>query len=219
MVRNALSDAINLNDSRSIKIVKYPHDIEASWSAVRAIIPQLLSNKRKVYQPDCEALDAELQIDILVQLGMRRSEDCIVFETIARRDGYIQRDVDDKELPLGDTEPGGIWEGLPEELSTSFDVDAAAQTVTKSYPVSSPDSPSIASSKILQDIPTRVSQDAHSFLCEFQFYSALAEMYKKQLPARVVFVHIPPSTAEKDIQDCAVVVEAYIKALVEQSGF
>jgi hypothetical protein len=39
-----------------------------------------------------------------------------------------------------------------------------------------------------------------------------------QHPARVVFVHTPPGTGDKDIQDCAMVVEAYIKALVEQSG-
>lgn len=138
MVRDALSDIIKLENSRPIKIIKYPHDIEASWSEVRAIIPQLLSNKRKVYQPDYQDADAELNIDILIQLGMRRSEDCIVFETVARRDGYVQRDVDDKELPPGDTEPGGIWEGLPEKLATSFDIDSAAQKVTKSHPVRFP---------------------------------------------------------------------------------
>jgi pyroglutamyl-peptidase len=65
---------------------------------------------------------------------------------------------------------------------------------------------------------TRVSRDAGSFICEFQFYSALAELYRKQRLARVVFVHTRRGTAEKDIQDCAMVVEAYIKALVEQSG-
>lgn len=138
MVRNALADTVDLEGSRPIKIYKYSHDIEASWSEVRAIIPQLLSNKRRVYEPTCEDPDSEAPIDILVQLGMRRSEDCIVFETVARREGYIQRDVNDKELPPGDTEPGGIWEGLPEKLSTSFDVDAAAQDVKRLYPVCLP---------------------------------------------------------------------------------
>jgi pyrrolidone-carboxylate peptidase len=63
-----------------------------------------------------------------------------------------------------------------------------------------------------------VSRDAGSFLCEFQFYPALAELWRKKRPARVVFVRKPPGTGEKDIQDCAMVVEAYINALVEQSG-
>jgi hypothetical protein len=182
IVRNTLSSVIQLPNYRRINIIKYPHDIPASWSKVRALIPQLLSNKRQVYEPECEDADAELQIDILVQMGMRRSADCIVFETVARRDSDVQRDIDDELLPAGDIEPGEIWEGLLEKLATSLDVDAG------------------------------------SFLCEFQFYCALAKLYKREQPAKVVFVHTPPGTAEKDIEDCAMVVEACIKALMEQSG-
>ena len=70
-------------------------------------------------------------------MGMRRSADCIVFKTVLRRNGYVQRDVDDKALPPGDAERGVIWEGLPEKLVASFEVDAAAQKVNKTFPVSS----------------------------------------------------------------------------------
>ena len=138
MVRDALPGLIKLQDSRVVNIVKYPHDIQACWSEVRNIIPQLLSNKRQVFEPDCGDPDAELPIDIVLQMGMSRSADSTVFETIARRDGYVQRDVDDRLLPPGDAKPGGIWEGLPFKLATTFDMEAAAQEVRKSCPASSP---------------------------------------------------------------------------------
>ncbi|KAJ4353397.1 uncharacterized protein N0V89_005126 [Didymosphaeria variabile] len=220
MVRDALPETIKLDDSRLINIIKYPHDIQASWSEVRETVPQILSNKRRVFMPDCEDPDAELRIDILVQLGMRRSEDCIVFETVAWRDGYVQLDVDDKTLPPGDVEHGGIWEGLPEKLATCFSISKLQRNrwIKRFRQVSTCSSRTLALIVCLQDIPIRVSQDANSFICEFQFYSALAELYKRHLPARVIFVHTPPGTAEKDIQDCAVIVEALIKTLVEQSG-
>jgi hypothetical protein len=80
--------------------------------------------------------EEELRIDVLGQMGMRTSEDCVVFESVARRDGYVQRDVDNKTLTAGDKEVGGIWEGLPERLRTCFDVDAAARTVSEIFPVS-----------------------------------------------------------------------------------
>jgi len=136
MVRNALPDQIKLRDGRTVKLIRYPHDIEASWSEVRRIIPQLLSGKRRVYFPDCDDPAESLQIDLLVQLGMRRSTDSICFETVARRGGYVQPDVDGKYLPPGDADQGGIWEGFPEDWRPSLDIAAAGKRVMEELPAS-----------------------------------------------------------------------------------
>ncbi len=137
MVRDAMPDIIERHKAGPIKIVKYPHDIESHYSEVMRVIPELWRGKLSVFDPKCPP-NQMIHIDLMLHIGMRRSENCYCFEKKARRDGYEKPGSDGVQLPPGNAERGGIWEGLPEVLEPALDIELAGGRVAKELPVSVP---------------------------------------------------------------------------------
>ncbi len=118
----------------TIIILKYPQNIPCIYSEVRPMISRLWSGRRSVYQPQ-RSDEEPREIDLMLHIGMRPSENCFCFEKVARRDGYDKPGSDGIYLPAGDAEAGGIWVGLPESLTPDLDIDRVAARIAKEYQV------------------------------------------------------------------------------------
>ncbi len=130
MVRDRIPDRMTRKGKLPINILRYPHDIHCAYEDVLALIPELWSGKRSVYQPDSPS-GKEMPIDLMIHIGMNSAEERnYVIEQRARRDGYEQPGEDGKYLP-----PDAL-KGLPEEMFVGFDVEDIVARVAKSLPVS-----------------------------------------------------------------------------------
>ena len=66
-----------------------------------------------------------------------------------------------------------------------------------------------------QDIDVRPSGDAGRYLCDFIYYSSLAELWKRDEERRVVFLHVPVESDELSIARGREVLIELIRALVQ----
>lgn len=129
MVRDAIPDQITRKGKLPINILKYPHNIGCIYADVLALIPELWSGKRSVYQPHAASED-EIAIDLMIHIGMNSAEESnYVIEKRARRDGYEQPGEDGQYLP-----PDAL-KGLPKEIFVGFDVEDIVARVANSLPV------------------------------------------------------------------------------------
>ena len=61
----------------------------------------------------------------------------------------------------------------------------------------------------------RPSEDAGHYLCDFIYYSSLAEVWKRKERKRVLFLHVPGEHQKEDINRGVHVVTTVIEALVD----
>jgi pyroglutamyl-peptidase len=116
------------------------------------------------------------------------------------RDGYEMRDVDG-EL-LSDTEEGRQeWDGLPKELLTDINVDDVWQRWRAA----------------LSDADVRISEDAGRYLCDYIYYSTLAQLFRKGEERRVVFLHVPVESNDAAVKAGVEITIELIRALVQSS--
>lgn len=73
----------------------------------------------------------------------------------------------------------------------------------------------ISSEKNSKDYSTEISNDAGLFLCEFIYYSSMAELYKQGRDVPVLFWHLPPDADGKDTERGISVATALIRSIVE----
>ena len=66
-----------------------------------------------------------------------------------------------------------------------------------------------------QDLDVRPSEDAGRYLCDFIYYSSLAELWKRDEERRVVFLHVPVESDEAAIARGREVLIELIRALVQ----
>ena len=59
-----------------------------------------------------------------------------------------------------------------------------------------------------------VSTDAGHFLCDYIYYTSLAELFKRHEERRVVFMHVPDSFSKQAVLDGRDVCMALIRSLV-----
>lgn len=95
-----------------VRILVYPEPIRVSYTVVRDLVPKLWAGRK---------------IDYAIHIGMASGRKFYSVERRGHRDGYLMRDVDNEFL--GDVErrekeqDKWIWDGLPEELLTSENID------------------------------------------------------------------------------------------------
>ncbi|RSM15597.1 hypothetical protein CEP52_000650 [Fusarium oligoseptatum] len=123
--------------------------------------------------------------------------------TRGHRDGYKHTDVDG-ERPDEEEErkPGGDWpwRGLPEEIETELDVeDILARWQGHSS----------------KDMDLRISEDAGRYLCDFIYYSSLAELWKLQRPRKVVFLHVPADASHQSIEKGRELAVNLVRSIIE----
>ncbi|KAH8660513.1 hypothetical protein BX600DRAFT_523505 [Xylariales sp. PMI_506] len=169
-VKRQLPDRIELPGRAPIRILKVLPDFR-NYITDMDIVPKLWSGQQKVYNPDCE--DGEpIHVDAMVHMGMNGA-DFWTIEKLARRDGYNWVGDDGVPLPKHNGGEGERWEGLPEVLETSFNVDNIVERIREDLPSTS----------------VKPSTDAGFAYCEFITYTSLAELYKRKEKPRALFFH------------------------------
>lgn len=146
MVRDALPNIISrTGGQKDIRIWKYYRDTLDTYDDVRRVSREIwtgeISSFTEVSETELAASSPQkkkstghVDIDLILHLGMAAlgyPSDEFHFETIARRDGYVLPGDDGKVV---DSEQLKSL-GLPEILSTSFDVEAAWRQVKQKFPV------------------------------------------------------------------------------------
>lgn len=156
---------------------------------------------------------------MIIHIGIAATRGYYSVETNARRDSYSISDVDGK-YAYEDGEK--LWKelNLPPVLRPgSSDVATVTTTVpskaTRTYPYP-PDNDFLETWKSFapKDMDLRVSNDAGRYLCEFIFYTSLARAYLERRDRSVVFLHVPASHDDHDIEQGKQAALALIKALV-----
>ncbi|RMJ16626.1 hypothetical protein CDV36_003771 [Fusarium kuroshium] len=199
VLKDALPDSFHREGKPTIKILKATENLPAEYYPSRKLIQGLWAGNLSMYDPTEEPNDG-LQVRLMIHMGMRTKEPNYCFETFARRDGYIHPDNLGKLPSPEDYDTGGYFDGCPEELRPNVDVEAAGK----------------AAQELLPDHKMRVSSNAGHNLCEWFFYTSLAEGYKRGAPRNVAFIHVPPGRREEDLKTGVEVLKAYIGALVSQ---
>ncbi|KAK2624063.1 hypothetical protein QTJ16_006697 [Diplocarpon rosae] len=183
-----LSDASATAKVVPVRILVYPEPVKVAYKEVRELVPMLWDGRK---------------IDYAIHIGMATGRNFYSVERRGHRDGYSLKDVD-HEL-LGDEErrklegDEWIWNGMPEELLSSLDIDDVWDRWSSALP----------------GIDVRVSENAGRYLCDFIYFSSLAHLTKKEEERRVVFLHVPISADEEAIEDGIQVTLELIRAIVQ----
>ncbi|KAI6717251.1 hypothetical protein PZA11_005426 [Diplocarpon coronariae] len=171
-----------------VRILVHPEPVKVAYKEVRELVPRLWEGRK---------------IDYAIHIGMASGRKFYSVERRGHRDGYSMKDVDHKLL--GDAErrklegDDWIWNGMPEELLSSVDVDDVWNRWRSALPS--------------QDV--RVSEDAGRYLCDFIYFSSLAHLTKEGEDRRVVFLHVPVRADEEAIENGIEVTLELIRAIVQ----
>lgn len=119
------ADISSLASNAPVRILVHPEPIRVAYKTVRELVPKLWDGRK---------------IDYAVHIGMASGRRFYSVERRGHRDGYSMEDVDN-EL-LGDHArkkiegDKWIWNGLPEELLTTADIDDVWRRWRIALPVS-----------------------------------------------------------------------------------
>ncbi|TVY83506.1 Pyroglutamyl-peptidase [Lachnellula suecica] len=179
-----------LAETPPVRILVHPEPIRVSYKVCRELVPSLWEGRK---------------IDYAIHIGMASGRKFYSVERRGHKDGYLMRDVDNEFLADAERrkeeQEKWIWDGLPEELLSSLNIDDVWRRWRTALP----------------DVDIRVSEDAGRYLCDFIYYSSLAYLTQKEEERRVVFFHVPVDSDETAINTGTEVVLELIRSLV-QSG-
>ncbi|KAG9727221.1 peptidase C15, pyroglutamyl peptidase I-like protein, partial [Aureobasidium melanogenum] len=143
-----------------VRVVVHPYDIPVIYNEVRTLVPRLYD----AYSHD---------VDIWLHFGMRPGQNSYSMQLVSRRDGYDQdKDITGHMLPA--SEGDSFFRGCPESLDTTLDTEDVF-TRWRSKLLDAPEiSPELGSVRIRQ------SREAGHFICDFLYYSVLAEHWRRK---------------------------------------
>jgi pyroglutamyl-peptidase len=181
-----------------IRLIVHPEQIRVSYETVSKTAPDLIA----INDPD-----------FIMHIGMAGGRDYYTLETLARRDAYRIKDVDNKD---GLSEGESVWrkDGLPETLWTQWnEEDVLARWRGDVARICPGDERAVV----------RLSRDAGRFLCEFILYTSLAyrivdaksgDEKAQERKGKAAFLHVPGGTDEASIARGRNIAEAAIRAIV-----
>ncbi|KAJ9194575.1 hypothetical protein DTO164E3_7242 [Paecilomyces variotii] len=205
--------------ARQISIYTHPSPIPVSYSAVRSTVPAIVEEFASIHNGR--------RPDLIIHIGLASTRNYWSVETLARRDDYRMGDVNGE---LGYESGEKFWkeQGLPPVLrpgpATTMSTDVAP-AVEPTAPLVAPVSrvsPYPADDHFLEvwksfapaGTDIRISHDAGRYLCEFIFYTSLAQALQEGRDRSVVFFHVPSWHDEANIKVGTETAVALIKALV-----
>ncbi|CAM1506587.1 Fc.00g062280.m01.CDS01 [Cosmosporella sp. VM-42] len=174
-----------------VRILVHPEPIRVNYKVVRELVPSFW----QTYQGR--------KVDIAIHIGMAGPRPFYCIERKGHRDGYRFADVDGEKLDEEAEKKSGdkwIWHGLPDELETELDVE---DVLTRWQGMSS------------EDADLRISEDAGRYMCDFIYYSSLAQRLKQEKPRKVVFLHVPSDASEKSVTQGKELMVNLIRSIVE----
>ncbi|KAF4989020.1 hypothetical protein FDECE_14843 [Fusarium decemcellulare] len=174
-----------------VRILVHPQPIRVNYRVVRDLVPTFYEtyHGRKV--------------DMVIHIGMAGPRPFYCIERRGHRDGYKHADVDG-EIPDEEEErkPGSDWpwRGLPEEIESDLDI---------------PDVLALWQGHSSKDMDLRISDDPGRYLCDFIYYSSLAELWKLQRRRKVVFLHVPADASPESIEKGRELAVNLVRSVVE----
>ncbi|KAK7431089.1 hypothetical protein QQZ08_002370 [Neonectria magnoliae] len=180
--------AVHLPD---VRILVYPEPIRVNYKVVRELVPSLW----ETYKGG--------KVDIVIHIGMAGPRPYYCIERRGHRDGYMHPDVDGEKVDEdGERKPGSdwVWRGLPEEIETDLDPEDVLTRWQRHSP---------------KDMDLRISEDAGKYLCDFIYYSSLAELWKQDRPRKVVFFHVPADASHTNIAQGRELAVNLVRSIVE----
>ncbi|CAD0112064.1 unnamed protein product [Aureobasidium uvarum] len=188
-----------------IRIVVHPYDIPVIYNEVRSLVPRLY-----------DAYNHE--VDIWLHFGTRPGQGSYSLELVSRRDGYDQNaDITGHALP--GKEGDLFFRGCPETLDSTLDT----QDVFTRWRSKLLDAPEV--SPELGAVRIRKSSDPGHFICDFLYYSVLAEHWRRKngvdggprppdlMP--VMFLNVPTENTVEQLRRARHVTICLMQALAE----
>lgn len=181
-----------------IRLIVHPREIRVSYETVAKTAPELIAK----HDPD-----------FIMHVGMAGGRDYYTLETLARRDFYRIKDVDNKD---GHSDGESVWrkDGLPETIWTQWNEDDVLARWRGDVARICPGD---------ERAVVRLSRDAGRFLCEFILYTSLAyrivgarqgDGKAQERTGKAAFLHVPGGTDEASIARGRNIAEAAIRAVV-----
>lgn len=188
-----------------VRIVVHPYDIPVIYNEVRTLVPRLYD----AYSHD---------VDVWLHFGMRPGQNSYSMELVSRRDGYHQdKDITGHKLPA--SEADSFFRGCPESLDSTLDT----QDVFNRWRSKLLDSPEI--SPELGSVRIRQSREPGHFICDFLYYSVLAEHWRRKNSAAdgprpadlmpVMFLNVPTENSVEQLRRARHVTICLMQALAE----
>ncbi|KAM5351705.1 hypothetical protein ACJ41O_004428 [Fusarium nematophilum] len=174
-----------------VRILVHPEPIRVNYHVVRGLVPTFYETYHG------------RRVDMVVHIGMAGPRPFYCIERRGHRDGYKYADVDGEKLDEEEERKPDTdwpWRGLPEEIETDLDVE---------------DVLALWQGHSSKDMDLRVSEDAGHYLCDFIYFSSLAELWKLQRPRKVVFLHVPADASEQSIEHGRELAVNLIRSIVE----
>ncbi|RMZ85702.1 hypothetical protein DV737_g457, partial [Chaetothyriales sp. CBS 132003] len=214
-------------------LIVHPTPVRVAYATAATLVPELIQQ----HDPD-----------YIMHIGMAGGRDHYTLETMAHRDNYKIKDVDDRD---GWKEGEYVWkkEGIPEQLHVGWDeadvlarwekevneVETAMGLVEDEgpFPAWPPIPPHLRRAR---KSVVRLSRDAGRFLCEFTLMESLSrrrleegqresdgvpEDGRESREGKVAFLHVPGGHLPDDVARGVRVTEAAIKSMVAswEEGF
>ncbi|KAL7955397.1 hypothetical protein V8C34DRAFT_291664 [Trichoderma compactum] len=180
--------------AKKVYILKYP-EIHVTYGSVSQAVQDIWNPKAPAWSKSAAAADIEyddaeaLKVNFVLHLGQMRSFPGYSFEKLANRDGYLRRDLDNQLPATVQNATGDLVEeqfaSCPPIIKPDMDVELVTAEVKTRMP----------------NTLIRASTDAGRFSCEYILYSSLAELWRRGLDKRVMFMHVPAKSSEKDITE------------------
>ncbi|KKK19729.1 hypothetical protein ARAM_006919 [Aspergillus rambellii] len=198
-----------LPTARRISIHVHPSPINVAYSAVRTTVPAILDDYVKTHGR---------HPDIVIHMGIAATRSYYSVETQAHRDAYH---ISDNLGRAGYEDGEKIWKelGLPFVLQAGCTSDLAPGAPAQARAQLNPHPPDAALLQAWQafappNAQVRLSEDAGRYLCEFILYTSLSLALLENRDRRTMFLHVPASCADEDIETGKEIAIALIKALV-----
>lgn len=179
--------------------------------------------------------------DYVLHIGMAGGRDHYTLETLAHRDNYKIKDVDDRD-GWRDGEHAWKRDGVPEGLCGGWDETDVLKRwegevsnieekmgLVNSVPIPTPTGIRLSKSPHIKSV-VRLSRDAGRFLCEFALMASLSKRWVEarsddsttgtrtpdpdSREGKVAFLHVPGGHSVDDILRGVRVAEAAIRSLV-----
>ncbi|KAE8392133.1 hypothetical protein ETB97_011766 [Aspergillus alliaceus] len=189
---------------RRISIHVHPSPIPVAYSTVRTSVPTILEDYAKSH--------GGRRPDIILHIGIAATRSYYSIETQAHRDSYHLSDVKGR---IGYEDGEKLWREL--QLPPVLQAGRAADPTGVPQPYLHPKPPNEDFLSMWQSfVPSadiRISEDAGRYLCEFILYTSLAQALQQGQHRNVVFLHVPGSCNDEDIEKGTGVAVGLIKAL------
>jgi pyrrolidone-carboxylate peptidase len=190
----APANSLSILTPPPVRILVHPEPIRVSYATVRSLVPSLWEGRK---------------IDFCIHIGMASGRKFYSIERRGHRDGYFMKDVDNEFLADESAQKqlgsDWIWHNLPHELLSSLDVD----DVWKRWRLNLSEKTQGG-----KEMDVRISEDAGRYLCDFIYFSSLAELERKGEDRRVLFLHVPVEADESSVRRGVEITVELIRAVV-----